>query len=237
MAGVAADLIDVRKTFGPTVALDKVSLRAYEGDSSFLLIGGDHVKPNSDAFLDEGTLRFAVAAELAHLRYSHARVTSDEVWAGTVDLGLSGLGMLIAAAPLLKGLKAPAKHLLDKVGAPAIKRWRQKLAGRDAYSLANDNSQVIAAHRAMQLSADRAGLLVCGDPRAAIRSMFTIHPAYLSMWPLVGSHGLRTTVTREIRNDDERERKRLEDLAVRVAALLSFYLSDEYAMLRAAVLG
>jgi hypothetical protein len=88
----------------------------------------------------------------------------------------------------------------------------------------------------MQLSADRAGLVVCGDPRAAIRAMFMVHPAYLSLWPLVGSHGLRTTVTRELRQDDERERKRLEDLAVRVAALLSFYLSDEYALLRAAIM-
>jgi hypothetical protein len=210
-----------------------VGMRAYEGGTSFLLIGGDHVSAGSDAFLDEGPLRFAVAAELAHLRYAHSRVTSNEVWTGTVDLGLTGLGMLIAAAPMLKGLKAPAKHLLDKVGAPAITRWRSKLAGRDALSLASDNTQVIAAQRVMQLSADRAGLLVCGDPRAAIRAMFAVHPGYLSSWPLVGSHGLRTALTRELRDADEHER--LEDLAVRVAALLSFYLSDEYALLRRAI--
>jgi hypothetical protein len=210
-----------------------VGARAYEGGTSFLLIGGDHVNASSDAFLDEGALRFAVAAELAHLRYAHSRVTSNEVWAGTVDLGLTGLGMLIVAAPMLKGLKAPAKHLLDKVGAPAITRWRKKLEGRDVHSLANDNSQVIAAQRVMQLTADRAGLLVCGDPRAAIRAMFSVHPGYLSSWPLVGSHGLRTALTRELRDADEHER--LEDLAVRVAALLSFYLSDEYALLRAAI--
>src|SRR5690606_40185052 len=101
-------------------------------------------------------------------------------------------------------------------------------------SLASDNSQVIAAHRAMQLSADRAGLLMSGDPRAAIRAMFAVHPAYLSSWPLVVGHGLRAAVTRELRADDQRERGRLEDLAVRVAALLSFYLSDDYAQLRAA---
>jgi hypothetical protein len=211
-----------------------VGMRAYEGDTSFLLIGGAHLEPSSDAFLDEPALRFAVAAELAHLRYAHSRVTSDEVWAGTFDLGLTGLGMLLAAAPLLTRLKAPAKHLLDKVGAPAIDRWRKKLSQRDAHSLVSDNSQLVAAHRAMQLSADRAGLLVCGDPRAAIRAMFAVNPGYLSSWPLIVSHGLRAAVTRELREDDERERERLEDLAVRVAALLSFYLSDEYAQLRAA---
>lgn len=211
-----------------------VGMRAYEGTTSFLLIGGAHLDPSSDAYLEPDALRFAVAAELAHLRYEHSRVTSDEIWAGTFDLGLTGLGMLITAAPLLTKLKAPAKHLLDKVGAPAIDRWRKKLSKRDAHSLVSDNSQVIAAHRVMQLSADRAGLLICGDPRAAVRAMFAVNPAYLSSWPLVVSHGLRAAVTRELRADDPRERERLEDLAVRVAALLSFYLSDEYAQLRAA---
>ncbi|SEM36311.1 ribose transport system ATP-binding protein [Roseovarius azorensis] len=40
MAQVAADLIDVRKTFGPTVALDRVSLRAFEGEVH-AIIGGN----------------------------------------------------------------------------------------------------------------------------------------------------------------------------------------------------
>ena len=211
-----------------------VGMRAYEGGTSFLLIGGHHLDPRSDAFLAEGALRFAVAAELAHLRYAHSRVTGDEVWAGTFDLGLTGLGMLITAAPLLTKLKAPAKHLLDKVGAPAIDRWRKRLSQRDSHSLVSDNSQVIAAHRAMQLSADRAGLLLSGDPKAAVRAMFACNPAYLSSWPLLVGRGLRAVITRELRADDTRERERLEDLAVRVAALLSFYLSDDYARLRAA---
>ena len=212
-----------------------VGMRAYEGDTSFLLIGGDHLDPSSDAFLAEGPLRFAIAAELAHLRYAHSRVTGNEVWAGTLDLGLTGLGMLIVVAPVLKGLKAPAKHLLDKVGAPAVDRWRKRLARRDPHSLANDNSRVIAAYRAMQLSADRAGLVACGDPRDAIRAMFAVHPAYLALWPLVASHGLRAAVTKSVQSEDER--LRLEDLAVRVAALLSFYLSDDYAELRGRVTG
>ncbi len=40
MSSVAAELYDVRKTFGPTVALDKVSLRAYEGEVH-AIIGGN----------------------------------------------------------------------------------------------------------------------------------------------------------------------------------------------------
>jgi ribose transport system ATP-binding protein len=37
---VAAELVDVRKTFGPTVALDRVSLRAYQGEVH-AIIGGN----------------------------------------------------------------------------------------------------------------------------------------------------------------------------------------------------
>lgn len=40
MSAVAAELVDVRKTFGPTVALDNVSLRAYAGEVH-AIIGGN----------------------------------------------------------------------------------------------------------------------------------------------------------------------------------------------------
>ncbi len=209
-----------------------LGLRAYEGPTSFVLIGGDHFDPSSDAYLPAASLRFALTAELAHLRFGHSRVTSDEVWAGTLDLGLTGLSMLITAAPLLKGFKAPAKHLLDKLGAPAIDRWRKRLAAsQGSRALGSENSELIAAHRVMQLTADRAGLLACGDPRAAIEAMFRVHPSHLSQRPVLVRRGLRETLTRPTRSDDERERLRLEDLAVRIAALLSFYLSDDYVRL------
>jgi ribose transport system ATP-binding protein len=40
VSAVAAELVDVRKAFGPTVALDRVSLRAYEGEVH-AIIGGN----------------------------------------------------------------------------------------------------------------------------------------------------------------------------------------------------
>ncbi|MFV8752624.1 hypothetical protein ACNOYE_18915 [Nannocystaceae bacterium ST9] len=212
-----------------------IGMRAYEASTPFMLIGGDHLDRESDAFLGPEALRHAIAAELAHLRFAHSRVTGDEVWAGTLDLGLTGLGVLLAAAPLLKHFQAPAKHLLDKLGAPALARWRKKLSDEQgSRALGSENSELIAAHRVMQLTADRAGLLACGDPRAAIEAIFHVHPSHLSQWPLVVRRGLRDSLIRETRSDDDRDRARLEDLAVRVAALLSFYLSDDFPRLHTA---
>ncbi len=212
-----------------------VGLRAYEANTPFMLIGGDHLDRDSDAFLAPDTLRHAIAAELAHLRFAHSRVTGDEVWAGTLDLGLTGLGVLLVAAPLLERFKAPGEQLLKKLGAPALARWRKRLNDEQgSRSLGSENSELIAAHRVMQLTADRAGLLACADPQAAIEAMFRVHPSHLSQWPLVVRRGLRDSLIRETRADDERDRLRLEDLAVRVAALLSFYLSDDYPRLHAA---
>jgi len=55
MPEVAADLIDVRKTFGPTVALDRVSLRAYEGEVH-AIIGGNGSGKSTLAKIISGVL-------------------------------------------------------------------------------------------------------------------------------------------------------------------------------------
>ena len=71
--------------------------------------------PNAaQRILEPTTREHAIAAELAPLRFAHSRVTGDEVWAGTLDLGLTGLGVLMAAAPLLK-LAAPETEIRPRL--------------------------------------------------------------------------------------------------------------------------
>ena len=83
--------------------LKGVGMRAYEGQPPFILIGGQHLDPATPYYLPARELRFAVGAELAHLRYGHHRVTANEVWSGAMSKGKEGLGLAMGMLPVLKG--------------------------------------------------------------------------------------------------------------------------------------
>ncbi len=211
-----------------------VGMRAYEGELPFLVVGGDHLDPKADAYLPPAALHFAVGAELAHLRLAHSRVTPGEVWAGGLELGVEGLGVVFAAAPLLKKVyDTMLGRVLGTVGGPLVERVRGKLKANKKTprgSLSHDSSELVAAHRVMQFTADRAGLVLAASPTAAIRAMFAGHPASLAKWGLVRRHPLVDVL---LRGEDASERDTM--LAVRVAAMLAFFVSSDYATLRTAL--
>jgi len=211
-----------------------IGMRAYEDDLPFLVVGGDHLDAKADAYLPPAALHFAVGAELAHLRLAHSRVTPGEVWAGGLELGVEGLGVMFAATPLLKKVyNTTLGKILSTVGGPLVDRVRGNLKAskkKPRGSLSHDSSELVAAHRVMQFTADRAGLLLAASPTAAIRAMFAGHPASLAKWALVRRHPLVDVL---LRGDDVSERDQM--LAVRVAAMLAFFVSPDFAALREAV--
>jgi len=224
-----------------------VGLRAYEGDPPFLLLGGSHLEPDSPCFLHPDELRFVVGAEIAHLRFKHARVTAGEVWSGAWEKGMAGLDFMLVMLPAMKGWKlaemvgryaqGAVGGILEKAGITkeAFTKVGRKSApdgAASAAAIAQRNDQLVAAHRVMQLTADRAGLVLCGQIQAAIRGMFLVYPSYQAELPLAERHGLTTSLSRR----DPEDNPRFQDLSIRIAALLSFYLSDDYITLRRALL-
>lgn len=211
-----------------------IGMRAYEGDVPFLVVGGDHLDPKADAYLPPAALHFAVGAELTHLRLAHSRVTSAEVWAGGLELGVEGLGVMFAATPLIKKVYSTTLgKVVSTLGGPMVDRVRGNLKANKKQSrgsLSHDNSELVAAHRVMQFTADRAGLLLAGSPTAAIRAMFAGHPANLAKWALVRRHPLVDVL---VRGEDDSKRDQM--LAVRVAAMLAFFVSPDFATLRQAI--
>lgn len=211
-----------------------IGMRAYEGDLPFLVVGGDHLDGDADAYLPPAALHFAVGAELAHLRLAHSRVTSAEVWAGGLELGVEGLGVVFAAAPLLaKVYNTTLGKVLGTLGKPIVDRVRGSLRANEKPSrgsLSHEGSELVAAHRVMQFTADRAGLLLATSPTAAIRAMFAGHPASLAKWALVRRRPLAEVL---LRGEDASARDQL--LAVRVAAMLAFFVSSDFATLRGAI--
>jgi hypothetical protein len=258
----------------------RVGVRSHEQPEPFLLIGGAHLDPASDLHLRAPELRFAVGAEVAHLRFQHSRVTSDELWAGLLDKGAAALATTAGLLPLLGHLPVdllgrdrtwravrsvvPERWLqliyqadpaalaqvvpadlgrLGAAGAGALglaagtvgqaRAWqsRGRGAAQDGADLGPGDHRIIAAHRVMQITADRAGLVLCGDLGAAVRAMFLLQSRLLPELAVAERLGLGEALGRR----DGHGQLILADLTVRVAALAAFWLSDEYARLRGAL--
>lgn len=222
-----------------------VGVRAYDGKKSFVLIGGQHLEPGGARALSEPEFGFVLGTELAHLKLGHTPVTSSEVWSGAFTKTRDGLDLVFGILPLLKGVRFAdkASQLLSSVPAEKLRRVvmsadRLGLLPRlelhvetgpdDGDVLSRVHEELVAAHRVMQLTADRAGLLVAGDVVAALRALLLARPDYTGLAEAAQRDGLGSVLAR--RNDAGQIAH--QELAIRVAALLSFYLSEDYERLR-----
>jgi len=259
----------------------RTGLRSYEQPEPFLLIGCDHFDASSDLKLSPAELRFAVGAEVAHLRFQHSRITSDEVWAGVWDKGATALTATASLLPFLRYLPVelighdrtyravrtviPERWLkavygvtdtsrlaltvtsdlgkLGDIGSGAVDAASGaagRVRGLTAVSepepevgadISPDDRRLLAAHRVMQITADRAGLVLCGDLGAAIRAMFLLQTRLRAELDVAERVGLADALRRKSADG----RPLLPGLSVRVAALAAFWLSDDYARLREAI--
>lgn len=225
-----------------------IGARAYEGRPPFLLLGVRHLEPGSDLAMGPAELRFLIGAEVAHLRFGHTRLTSEDVWTGAWQTGKAGLDLLFATLPMLRGIHLVDRihDLLDLYRIPVVGKVLERGVGRvldkrraryerspEAAHIAPAYEDLLAAHRAMQLTADRAGLLFAGDLRSAIRAIFRSRAEYRAELPIAEHYGLAEALTRS----DHRGEILFQDLAIRIAALIAFFLSPEHRDARRALHG
>ncbi|HET7541944.1 MAG TPA: hypothetical protein VFK05_18850 [Polyangiaceae bacterium] len=222
-----------------------IGMRGYEGKTPYLLLGKAHLEPGSAYCMSEAELCFAIGAEALHLRLGQARLTSNEVWAGAFARTKGGVELALGLLPLLKGLPlaAPVTKFLDKLPEPALRRALEILLrfesdrhrapaelGAPPSALSHINENLVAAHRLMQMSADRAGLVLCGDLRSSVRGLLMVRPDTHAM---LEAMALSDLVSVLLESDIEPALR--SDLVVRVAALLHFFVSDDYLTLRRAL--
>jgi hypothetical protein len=226
-----------------------IGVRAYEHAPPFVLVGGRHVDPDDPFFMTPSELCFALAAEIAHLRFGHTRVTSSEVWAGALSKTKDGLDLVLSILPALKGIRLAdrASKIAAKLPLEAVRRavgeasrvvellkdnsnGEPRATPHDSV-LSRINEELVAAHRLMQLTADRAGLLLVQDPVAAVRAMMLVRLDYGERLQKMQDVALGELLGER----DPRGRIAYQDLAVRIAAMLSFYLSDDFALLARAL--
>ncbi len=211
-----------------------VGIRAFEAAPPFILLGGAHLEPENPCFLSPAELRFALGAELGHLRLGHARLTTSEFWSGALWKTGQSVELLLSFLPALKGwhvahrLQATVAKLPPGVLNGLARRARESgrvLRARQpaGANLSPLNEELSGITRMFQLSADRAGLLVCRDPGAAVRSMLRIREDSLPLLARLEKESLT-----EVFALDGSDR-RMRDFGLRIGALIAFYLSEQYA--------
>jgi hypothetical protein len=236
-------------------------IRAFEGTPPFLLIGIEHLEPESDYYMRFSEMRFAIATEVAHLRFHHTRLTSDELWEGIFHKGKQVLeAVSLLAGPIgfignaLRGVQrlSAAQQLISKAQTLTLGAARavdflgfarevkdSALAGMNEKSSKNDDTisddseNLLAACRMMQLTADRAGLVLCGNIRPAIRAIFLTSRTCCGELSLAERYGLIKVLNRK--NEDSEFLN--QELAIRLASLCSFYLSEDFIELRRVLTG
>ena len=227
-----------------------IGMRGYEAKAPYILLGKAHLDAASPFRMSEAELFFAIGAEALHLKLGQARLTSNEVWAGAFARTKGGVELILGVLPLLQGmpLGPSVTKFLERVPEPALRRGlealvrfeRDKRGKRQAPSLAppsalsHVNENLLAAHRLMQMSADRAGLVLCGDLRASLRGLLLVRPDTRAVLDAMIE---RDIVSVLLDDSAERDPAMRADLTVRVAALFEFYVSEEYVALRRALCG
>jgi hypothetical protein len=222
-----------------------IGLRGYEAKSPYILLGKAHLDETSPFRMSEAELFFAIGAEALHLKLGQARLTSNEVWAGAFARTKGSVELILGLLPLLQGmpLGAPVAKFLERVPEPALRRGLETLIRfeRDKRkapvvsapsALSHINENLLAAHRLMQMSADRAGLVLCGDLRASLRGLLLVRPDTRAVLDAMIERDVVSVLLAEAADPAMRA-----DLTVRFAALLQFYTSDEYLTLRRALCG
>ncbi len=211
-----------------------MGIRAFEAAPPFILLGGAHLEPQNPCFLSPAELRFALGAELGHLRLGHARLTTSEFWSGALLKTGQSIELLLSFLPALKGWHVAHRFqqtvaklppgFLNRLAQRATQHGRVLQARQpEGANLSPLNEELIGIARMFQLSADRAGLLVCRDPGAAVRSMFRVREDSLPLLARLEKESLT-----EVFAADASDR-RMRDFGLRIGALIAFYLSEQYA--------
>ncbi|MEO8905670.1 MAG: hypothetical protein ABI488_24305 [Polyangiaceae bacterium] len=223
-----------------------IGLRGYEAQSPYLLLGKDHLDVTSPFCMSEAELFFAIGAEALHLLLGQARLTSNEIWAGAFAHTKGGVELVLSLLPLAQGipLGPSVARFFDKIPEPALRRGldalvrfehgrRKAPAAGPPSALSHVNENLLEAHRLMQMSADRAGLVLSGDLRASLRALLLVRPDTRALLDAMTEQDIVSVLL----DPSERDLAMRADLTVRFAALLDFYCSADYVALRLALCG
>ncbi len=219
----------------------------YEADPPYIILGNRFLDKKSPKYMNLCEIRFAVAAEFAHIYFKHTKLTAKDIWRGLAVKGAIAADAALAAVPaagfLAGALKnVPKLNLVSKI----FKGTASGLSGgKSAYDAAlrlseyygkkrkpkkekQKQKNLIAVSRLMQYTADRAGLLICGNLTSAIKSVLLTEKFDKDIICEIKASSLKEFLLRQ----NENGTYKYQNTALRIANLFSFYFSEDYEILR-----
>lgn len=127
-----------------------------------------------------------------------------------------------------KHLPPEAASTLKSKGGNLMEKLKREAEDLSPSIVEDDRKLIGGAYMLMQLTADRAGLLLAGDIVAAVRAIFRSSVHYAPELGLAEKYGLSKVLSRAGQDGELLN----QSLAVRLAALFAFYISDEYQSIR-----
>ncbi|MAA80640.1 MAG: hypothetical protein CL916_15395 [Deltaproteobacteria bacterium] len=216
-----------------------IGILSHESPSPFIIIGGEHLKKESPHSLSLGERTALLAMELTHIKYKSSRITSNEVWQGVLHKGGVVLEGAFTLLPMLKHLPTSWMQKVETYNTirsviPSL--WFEQLYKRTPISsvipskteevgLSIDPSTILLAYRALQLNADRMALIATGSLYHTIASFFIGFPTLLPFKESLKSKGIQQLYTSTLSASMLGIQ---ENITLRAASLISFYLSEEY---------
>lgn len=222
-------------------------ISSFESEPLFLIVGGDHLDKASANYLNHLELRFAIGVELAHLYFKHSRITSSDIWKGAVEKGyfvvdtvlsffpavglfsksLQGINQLNTISSFLQktekiGKVSGKSRDLLKSSEQMVNLYKSKFSKESG--IGNKEMEILATSRIIQLTADRCAFIFTKDLKSAIRAMLLVSKRYYSELPVIEKYGLKDFFMKQTDKGSFRH----QELALRIAHLFSFYLSEEY---------
>ncbi len=214
----------------------------YESVPSFIMIGEQFVNPTSPLMLSEQELTAAIASELSLIKHNFHRITSSEHWQNAADndtLFIDNLCAEFHPASLPDHIAENINRHLDFQNA--VNSERTANSSGDIFGCvqavakfyANTTTQsktdlvyykMLAVMRLLTANADRYALIFTNDISVVMASVLKSVRGYNS----VLAEYQQNTLAEILDKADSKGQFLRQQLALRIAELFRFYLSDEY---------
>jgi len=210
----------------------------FDNKTPFLLIGKNFLEENNILKLTTKEFAFLAALEYANLFLGYSYITSSDIWKGATQKGIFVADTLLSIIPFTGVLGSVLKNAskMEKISKWAMQmekigQWGQSgiaifksSVGIVEKASQNKETELLLQSRLMQINADRLALLVAGDIVSAFSAILKTHYDYDAIKQRISTTGLIAFLSEKTTDGKLKQR----DFALRMAALASFYLSNEF---------